>query len=121
MAQKPKDGTFVQNWLKYKLGLVNTKESLDGRFPGNVMEVSKHAKESFGGKRIDHATVKPVALVSHLVNLFTQKGQMVLDPFLGSGTHAVAAVLNKRKFTGIERERKYFELSIERLENIFTE
>lgn len=40
MAQKPKEGTFVQNWQKYKLGLINTKESLDRRFSSNVMEVA---------------------------------------------------------------------------------
>ena len=40
MTQKPKEGIFVQNWQKYKLGLINTKESLDGRFSSNVMEVA---------------------------------------------------------------------------------
>lgn len=46
MTQKPKEGTFVQNWQKYKLGLINTKESLDGRFSSNVMEVGKHTRKN---------------------------------------------------------------------------
>ena len=72
MAQKPKDGTFVQNWQKHKLGLINTKESLDGRFPSNVMEVSKHTRKNESNIKIEHLTPKPVCLISHLVRLFTQ-------------------------------------------------
>ncbi|WP_394990889.1 DNA methyltransferase, partial [uncultured Helicobacter sp.] len=45
LAQKPRIGTFIENWQEYKLGLINTKESLDGKFPGNVMEVSKQARK----------------------------------------------------------------------------
>lgn len=116
MAQKPKEGTFVQNWQKHKLGLINTKESLDGRFPSNVMEVSKHTRKNESDIKIEHLTPKPVCLISHLIRLFTQEGQIVLDPFMGSGSHGVAALNNHRFFIGYEIEKKYFEIAKKRIE-----
>ncbi len=116
LAQKPKIGTFVQNWQEYKLGLMNTKESLDGRFPGNVMEVSKQSRKQESDEKIEHLTRKPVCLISHLIKLFTQEGQTVLDPFMGSGSHALAALQNNRKFIGYECEQKYFEIAKKRIE-----
>ena len=116
MAQKPKEGTFVQNWQKHKLGLINTKESLDGRFPSNVMGVSKHTRKNESNIKIEHLTPKPVCLISHLVRLFTQEEQIVLDPFMGSGSHGIAALNNHRFFIGYEIEKKYFEIAKKRIE-----
>lgn len=115
LAQKPKIGTFVENWKKYKVGLLNTKETLDGRFPGNIMEISKQSRRNEIDEKIDHITIKPVNLISHLIRLFTQKGQVVLDPFCGSGSHGVAALQNERFFIGFEVEKKYYDISIKRL------
>ena len=112
MAQKPKEGTFIENWIKYNVGLVNTTESLDGMFPGNIMEVSKKEKES----NIEHLTVKPVKLISHLVKLFSKENQIVLDAFMGSGSHGVASLQNNRKFIGIEIDKDYFEIAKNRIE-----
>lgn len=112
LAQKPRIGTFVENWQKYGVGLVNFNESLDGRCPGNVMEVSKREP---GKEKIEHLTVKPVRLISHLIRLFSRPGQTVLDPFCGSGSHGMAALSNNRRFIGFEREEKYIEIAAERL------
>jgi site-specific DNA-methyltransferase (adenine-specific) len=117
MAQKPKEGTFVENWKKYKLGLINTSESLDGKFPGNIMEVSKRVRNREKSEKIDHMTIKPVCLISHIIKLLTCEGQTILDPFLGSGSHGVAAIQNKRNFIGFEIEEKYFEIAKKRLAN----
>ena len=65
----------------------------------------------------EHMTVKPVGLMKRLVEVFSVKGQTVLDPFLGSGTTAVAAVQSKRKFIGFEVEEKYFRIAESRLKN----
>lgn len=117
LAQKPRIGTFVENYQVYKLGLINSKESLDGKFPGNVMEISKHIRDNESGEKIAHLTRKPVALISHLIKLFTQKGQVVLDPFLGSGSSALAALQNERKFIGFEIEKKYCDMALQRIQN----
>jgi len=117
LAQKPKEGTFVENWKKYGVGLVNTKESLDGMFPGTMMEVSKTVRKNETEVKIEHITVKPVRLITHLIKLFTQPGQIVLDPFLGSGSHGVAAIESRRQFIGIEIEKKYYDRASERIES----
>jgi len=117
LAQKPKDGTFVENWKKYQVGLVNTKESLDGMFPGTVMEVSKVVRKHETDEKLEHMTIKPVCLISHLIKLFTKTGQTVLDPFLGSGSHGVAAIESNRKFMGFEIEKKYYDIASRRIES----
>jgi site-specific DNA-methyltransferase (adenine-specific) len=118
LAQKPKEGTFVENWKKYQVGLVNTKETLDGMFPGTIMEVSKQVRKNETDEKIEHMTVKPVCLIAHLIKLFTQSGQTVLDPFLGSGSHGVAALECGRKFVGFEIEEKYYALAARRIESV---
>ncbi len=115
MAQKPKEGTFIENWIKYNVGLVNTTESLDGMFPGNIMEVSKRVRSKERDSKIEHLTVKPVMLISHLVKLLTKEGQVVLDPFMGSGTTGVACKNTNRNFIGIELDETYFKIAKERI------
>ncbi len=108
LAQKPKDGTFVDNWLKFGVGLVDTNVSLDGKFPGTIMTVEKpKAKE----REVKHFTVKPVLLMEHLIKLFSREGAIICDPFLGSGTTAVACINTNRKFVGCELNKEYFEAS----------
>jgi site-specific DNA-methyltransferase (adenine-specific) len=62
-----------------------------------------------------HPTEKPFGLMRELVHLYTQHGQTILDPFMGSGTTGVACVKLGRKFIGIERERKYFDIAVRRI------
>ena len=65
----------------------------------------------------DHPTGKPVEMVSSWVTRFTDRGQTILDPFMGSGTTGVAAIQLGRKFIGIEREQRYFQIACERISN----
>lgn len=62
-----------------------------------------------------HPTVKPLKLMAYLIALGSRPGDVVLDPFLGSGTTAIAAKMLGRRFIGIEREREYIELARARL------
>jgi site-specific DNA-methyltransferase (adenine-specific) len=63
-----------------------------------------------------HMTQKPMALMIELTQLFTNHGDTVLDPFMGSGTTGVAAIQLGRKFIGIERDPKYFDIACKRIE-----
>lgn len=63
-----------------------------------------------------HPTGKPVPLFSGFVEKFTDRMETVLDPFMGSGTTGVAAIQLGRKFIGIEREPKYFDIACKRIE-----
>lgn len=63
-----------------------------------------------------HPTQKPLPLMLELVELFTDPGEVVLDPFTGSGTTGVACLRLGRRFIGIEKDPKYVALARERLE-----
>jgi site-specific DNA-methyltransferase (adenine-specific) len=64
---------------------------------------------------IDHPTPKPEWLMAQIVADFTDPGETILDPFMGSGTTLVAAKRLGRKAIGIEREEKYCESAAKRL------
>ena len=58
----------------------------------------------------NHPTVKPIKLMEYLVKLVSKEGSTVLDPFLGSGTTAIACIKLNRKWVGIEREEDYIKI-----------
>jgi len=78
----------------------------------------KHAFYSWpkGSNNSGHPTNKPIGLFSEFVQDFTEPGETILDPFMGSGTTGVAAIQMGRKFIGIEREPKYFDIACQRIE-----
>ena len=68
-----------------------------------------------GGRKNKHPTVKPIKLMRWLIRLVTPKGGIVLDPFLGSGTTACAALEEKCGYIGIERENEYLQIAKSRI------
>ena len=64
----------------------------------------------------EHETQKPVPLMEHYIGNSTQRDEIVLDPFMGSGTTGVAAVQMGRSFIGIERDPGYFDIACRRIE-----
>jgi site-specific DNA-methyltransferase (adenine-specific) len=70
---------------------------------------------SSSGRANSHPTVKPVDLMRHLVRLVTPPGGTVLDPFLGSGTTALAAEMEGFAWVGIEKEAEYVRIAEARL------
>lgn len=62
-----------------------------------------------------HPTEKPVKLMRELVALFSNAGQTILDPFMGSGTTGIACLREHRKFIGIELSEKYFDIACARI------
>lgn len=65
----------------------------------------------------EHEAMFPEALVERVIKLYSDKGDIVLDPFMGSGTTAVSALKTGRRYIGIEKEEKYIELANKRLES----
>ena len=112
LAQKPRKGTFVDNWLAYRTGLIDSGATLDGKDSTTVMTFEKPDR----GKGNNHLTLKPVLLIEHLIKLFSKRGQIVLDPFLGSGTTAVAALNTERACIGIEIEPDHIEIAARRIQ-----
>lgn len=82
---------------------------------GGRVGVFTHNKNTPGGAH-HHETQKPLPLMLELVELFTDPGDVVLDPFCGSGTTGVACLRLGRRFIGIERDEKYAQVATERLE-----
>ena len=110
-AQKPRKGTFVDNWLEFSTGLIDAKQTLNGNVPSTVMEVEKPTKDCYNG----HLTPKPVQLCEHLIRVFSDTGQTVLDPFVGSGTTCIAARNAGRNSIGIDVNPEYIGIARRRL------
>lgn len=66
----------------------------------------------------NHPTIKPLPIIETLINNSSKPGDIVLDPFLGSGTTAVAAKQNNRKYLGFEINPEYFKIASDRLSGI---
>lgn len=64
-----------------------------------------------------HPTQKPLKLIRRLIEVSSNKGDIVLDPFMGGGTTAIAAINNNRNFIGFELDSKYFDIANERIKN----
>ena len=66
----------------------------------------------------DHPTPKPVDLMRQYIRNSSQKGEIVLDPFMGSGATGVAAIKEGRSFIGIEKNEQFFNMACERISKI---
>ena len=133
LAVKPIEGRYIDNFERYGTGLLNTSEEtrVDGKFPSNVMTVEedvldkvflvKKPTKDEKGDFNTHLSVKPVDLIQHLIQLFTKKGAVVLDPFMGSGTTAVAAVNCGRNYMGFDINEEYVEISNKRVLSLLKE
>jgi site-specific DNA-methyltransferase (adenine-specific) len=109
---KPYKITIADNILKNGVGAINTEDcKVDDSLPTNLLEFGFGANET----RI-HEAQKPIELIEFLIKLTTKENQIVLDPFMGSGTTAAAAQNLKRKFIGFELNQIYQEKSLERLD-----
>lgn len=74
----------------------------------------KKSEKKFGR----HPTQKPLELLKRIILASTKEGDIILDPFCGSGTTGVAALMLGRKFIGVEREKKYIDVSVKRFKEI---
>lgn len=130
VAMKPLEKlTFIQNELQFKTGLLDFSQKVginNDRVPANIITteeynetydknflVSKPSK-SEKGENNTHITVKPLSLIEHLIKLFSKKGSIIVDPFLGSGTTALACKNTERKCIGIELNSEYYNICLNR-------
>ena len=70
-------------------------------------------KSSYG--KTKHPTEKPETLIEHLIEIHSNEGEIILDPFIGSGTTAIACLKLNRKFIGIEKEEEYVKMAKDRI------
>jgi DNA modification methylase len=91
-------GKNISNWLGRQLV-----------YPTNVLHMATECSNR------SHSATFPVSLPAWFIKLFTQEGDVVLDPFIGSGTTAVAAKQLGRRWIGIEKELEYVQLAQQRI------
>ena len=84
------------------------------KYPSSIIEVSNACQ-----RNRYHPTQKPVALLEYLIKTYTNKGELVLDFTMGSGSTGVACMNTNRKFIGIELDNNYFNIASKRIEEAF--
>ena len=104
-------GTIADNILENGVGAMNLEAcQVKGAKPTNLLAFGFHKNE----RRI-HEAQKPLSLIEFLISLTTREGQIVLDPFMGSGTTAVAARRLNRRFIGFEIVPEFYQRATKRL------
>lgn len=125
MEEFDKDDNKSRFFYCSKASIKEKNEGLDD-FPLKVKEfetqtrTNKETADKFGCERNGltkniHPTIKPVKLMSYLINMITPPNGIVLDPFMGSGSTGVAAIKNGYSFIGIEKEREYMDIAKARI------
>ena len=89
---------------------VHVKNDTGLRYPRTVLYFKTAESE---GKH--HPTQKPISLYEYLIRTYSNEGNTVLDPCMGSGTTGVACVNTNRNFIGIEKDEKYFKIAKDRI------
>ena len=111
--------TFVKKYASSKAFLAYQHESAFLLAKGNPAKPAEPMGDvlnfRYTGNKL-HPTQKPVAPLRQLIRSFSKPGDVVLDPFAGSGSTAVAAFLEKREFLAIEQMPEYFNIAHQRLE-----
>ena len=129
VAMKPIQTTFVQNELNFKTGLLDFSQKVgieNNKVPANVMTteeynqiydnnfmISKPTKKEKGFTN-NHITVKPIQLIEHLISIFSKKNSIIVDPFMGSGTTAIACQNTNRNCIGYEINKEYYDIALSR-------
>ena len=123
-AAFPLDYSAIHIWNK-KCGVGSMYERIYERNGGTAYKVfnfylcnstvaASYTNDTFTG----HPSQKPLNLIKQLIIENTHPGDLVLDPFLGSGTTAVACKKLGRNYIGIEKEPAYIEIALKRLERV---
>ncbi len=101
-------GDHARHESRVSSGLSRNVSNWVGRekaYPTNVLHMSTECSNR------NHSAAFPVDLPLWFIRLFTQKGDVVLDPFMGSGTTAIASLQVNRHFLGIELKEEYYQLA----------
>ncbi len=124
---KPKNNKNLLTWCKSNpVPTCNNKYLPDveyivhsfskGRLFGKYKDKSCFINVPCGNKKTEHPNEKPEGIINKLLILGSEQNDLILDPFLGSGTTAIACGEMNRKWIGIEKEEKYCEISAKRIE-----
>jgi len=114
--ERVKRNGICKQYKKFRKGSYIEKGT---RYPNDVIEFSNWNGVIYGNTEnaTRHPTQKPVPLLEYLINTYSNEQDIVLDNCMGSGSTGVACVNTKRKFIGMEIDKKYFDIAKQRIEN----
>lgn len=106
----------TEAWVYFTYGKKTGTFNNDGKMLHDFIEtgVAANGERKYG----KHPTQKPVALMEFFVQVLSNEGDMVLDPFMGSGSTGVAAKKKNRNFTGVELNETYFKMATRRIQEV---
>ncbi len=126
-----KDPAWVNSqWISNTLKAVSEYEDIyiywkPGEYMIDRRKLSQQEWKDWGSRGVwninsvrnndDHEAKFPEELATRIIRLFSSEGDLIIDPFMGSGTTAVAAIKTNRSFIGIEKESSYVQLAEERI------
>jgi DNA modification methylase len=107
---------YVQD-TEFAIWAVKPKKKWVFNKPSNIPYLRAEFKTSTvsGNEKTKHPTQKSLSLMEQIINIHTNKNDLVIDPFMGSGTTGVACLMNNRKFIGIELNKEYYDMAINRV------
>jgi DNA modification methylase len=111
-GMRQKDGT-MSGWSH------GTEPTQDNKMPDSVLRITRH--KHVGGVESGHPAVFPVQLADEVILAYSDAGQVVLDPFMGSGTSGVSALGLGRRYVGIELDPGYFEIACKRIGEAYSQ
>jgi len=106
-AVRPQRGAF-RNQAEYVIWGTNGPRDMSGPILPGIFRKMINPKEKL------HLTGKPIDVMTWLVSI-TPEDALIIDPFMGSGTTAIACIRTGRRFIGIERSEEYFNIAAERI------
>lgn len=118
MKPYPQGSTLTDNILQYEVGAYNEISLRKNQYLNEGLELSANIlkTEFFDEDRGFHDAQKPIHTLKTLIELTTLENQVVLDPFMGSGSTIVAAIRSGRNYIGFERDANYFDCAQKRVE-----
>lgn len=114
-SKNPKRNTHNIYKIKGDLYMENSNREIpiEKGYPVNIIDLNP--VNNFKSGR-DHPSQKPAKLFEYLIQTYTNEKALVLDNCIGSGTTAIACIKTNRRYIGIEKEKKYYDITLERIE-----
>lgn len=116
--------TIAKNFKSFPKWLSQINVFKKGFLAQDLVSFVSHNQEKRDGGdacNVKHPTVKSIPLMEYLIKLTTKENDLIIDPFMGSGTTGIACINTNRKFIGIELDSEYFKISCDRIKNIVQE
>lgn len=109
----------TESWVYFTYKTRTGTFNNDGKVMHDFIEtsVTPNSERKYG----KHPTQKPEQLISHFIDVLSNPGDRVLDPFMGSGTTGVVCKKKNRDFVGIELDKDYYNLANKRMEDVIDE